>query len=81
MRNLGQIDYSPDQRPNWRIIASLWPYLTEFPGRVLLSLALLVAAKLATVAMPLALKYIVDTVEQARGSEVLLWMPLMLVLA
>ncbi|MDF1630704.1 MAG: ABC transporter ATP-binding protein/permease [Alcanivoracaceae bacterium] len=81
MRNLGQIDYSPDQRPNWRIIASLWPYLTEFPGRVVLSLVLLVAAKLATVAMPLALKYIVDTVEQARGSEVLLWMPLILVLA
>ncbi|WP_229144012.1 ABC transporter ATP-binding protein/permease [Alcanivorax sp. 1008] len=81
MRNLGQIDYSPDQRPNWRIIASLWPYLTEFPGRVVLSLALLVAAKLATVAMPLALKYIVDTVEQARGSEVLLWTPLLLVLA
>lgn len=81
MRNLGQIDYSPDQRPNWRIIASLWPYLTEFPGRVLLSLALLVAAKLATVAMPLALKYIVDTVEQARGSEVIIWLPLVLVLA
>ncbi|MCC1495436.1 ABC transporter ATP-binding protein/permease [Alcanivorax sp. 1008] len=75
------MDYSPDQRPNWRIIASLWPYLTEFPGRVVLSLALLVAAKLATVAMPLALKYIVDTVEQARGSEVLLWTPLLLVLA
>lgn len=81
MRNLGQIDYSPSQRPNWRIIASLWPYLTEFPARVVVSLLLLVAAKLATVAMPLALKYIVDTVEQARGSEVLLWLPLLLVLA
>ncbi|MFN3714065.1 MAG: ABCB family ABC transporter ATP-binding protein/permease [Alcanivoracaceae bacterium] len=81
MRNLGQIDYSPDHRPNWRILRSLGPYLTEFPGRVALSLALLVAAKLATVAMPLALKYIVDSVEAARGSEVILWLPLLLVLA
>jgi ATP-binding cassette, subfamily B, heavy metal transporter len=81
LRNLGQIDYSPDHRPNWRILRSLVPYLGEFPGRVALSLALLVAAKLATVAMPLALKHIVDSVESARGSEVILWLPLLLVLA
>ena len=81
MRTLGHIDYSPDHRPNWRILRSLWPYLTEFPGRVILSLALLVAAKLATVAMPLALKHIVDSVEAARGSDAVLWLPLLLVLA
>jgi ATP-binding cassette, subfamily B, heavy metal transporter len=81
LRSLGQIDYPADHRPNWRIIASLWPYLMEFRGRVLLSLALLVAAKLATVAMPLALKYIVDSVDPARAGEVALMVPLMLVLA
>jgi len=77
----GPADDGPEQSPNWRILRSLWPYLTEFPGRVLLSLALLVAAKLATVAMPLALKHIVDSLEQNRGSEVVLWLPLLLVLA
>jgi len=50
----------PSQRPNWRIIASLMPYLLEFRGRVFLALAFLTIAKLATVAIPLSLKYIVD---------------------
>lgn len=77
----GPVDDGPEQSPNWRILRSLWPYLTEFPGRVLLSVALLVAAKLATVAMPLALKHIVDSLEQSRGSDLVLWLPLMLVLA
>ncbi|MCK5874832.1 MAG: ABC transporter ATP-binding protein/permease [Alcanivoracaceae bacterium] len=44
-------------------------------------MALLVAAKLATVAMPLALKHIVDSLEQSRGSDLVLWLPLLLVLA
>ncbi|PKM22070.1 MAG: metal ABC transporter permease, partial [Gammaproteobacteria bacterium HGW-Gammaproteobacteria-14] len=88
MRSLGQIDYPPGHRPNWRILASLWPYLLEFRGRVLLSLSLLVAAKLATVAMPLALKYIVDSFDSSAGQggvgeavEVVLLVPLLLVLA
>lgn len=90
MRSLGQIDYPPGHRPNWRILASLWPYLLEFRGRVLLSLGLLVAAKLATVAMPLALKYIVDSFDTSTGGasagqgvamDVVLLVPLLLVLA
>jgi len=88
LRSLGQIDYPPGHRPNWRILASLWPYLLEFRGRVLLSLSLLVAAKLATVAMPLALKYIVDSFDSSAGQggvgeavEVVLLVPLLLVLA
>ncbi|MHA7879476.1 MAG: ABCB family ABC transporter ATP-binding protein/permease [Saccharospirillum sp.] len=42
------------------IARSLWPYLWAYKGRVLLSLVFLVAAKGVTVAMPWALKHIVD---------------------
>ncbi|MBI2380132.1 MAG: ABC transporter ATP-binding protein/permease [Gammaproteobacteria bacterium] len=44
----------------WQVVASLWPYLLEFRGRVLLALGLLVLAKLAGIAMPPVLKAIVD---------------------
>lgn len=68
-------------RPDWRIIRQLWPYLMEFRGRVLLSLLLLIAAKLATVAMPVALKYIVDAVEAGEPGTGWLAAPVLLVLA
>lgn len=42
------------------IARSLWPYLWAYKGRVLLALLFLVAAKGVTVAMPWALKHIVD---------------------
>ena len=42
------------------IARSLWPYLWAYKGRVLLALVFLVAAKGVTVAMPWALKHIVD---------------------
>ncbi|MDH5535880.1 MAG: hypothetical protein OEZ08_09980 [Betaproteobacteria bacterium] len=44
----------------WRSVAVLLPYLLDFRGRVLLALTLLVAAKLANVGVPLAMKGIVD---------------------
>jgi ABC-type transport system involved in Fe-S cluster assembly fused permease/ATPase subunit len=44
----------------WRSLAVLLPYLWDFRGRVLLALALLVAAKLANVGVPLVMKEIVD---------------------
>ncbi|MCK0537612.1 ABCB family ABC transporter ATP-binding protein/permease [Alcanivorax quisquiliarum] len=68
-------------RPDWRIIRQLWPYLMEFRGRVLLSLLLLIAAKLATVAMPVALKYIVDALEADEPGTGWLAAPVLLVLA
>ncbi len=80
VRSLSDNDY-PDQAPNWRVLADLWPYLLEFRGRVLLSLALLVGAKLATVAVPVALKYIVDYLEQGGSTDMLVGVPLALVLA
>jgi len=74
-------DYPADHKPDWKIISGLWPYLAEFRGRVVLSLVLLVLAKLATVATPIALKYIVDYLVQNRGADMLLWIPVILVVA
>ena len=71
----------PDPKPNWKIIAGLWPYLAEYKGRVILAVGMLILAKVATVSTPIALKYIVDYLDQSRATEMLLWVPLMLVLA
>lgn len=81
MRAYADNDYPADHKPDWKIISGLWPYLAEFRGRVILSLALLVLAKLATVATPIALKYIVDYLDQNRGADMLLWIPVILVVA
>lgn len=81
MRAYADNDYPADHKPDWKIISGLWPYLAEFRGRVVLSLALLVLAKLATVATPIALKYIVDYLDQNRGADMLLWIPVVLVVA
>jgi len=74
-------DYPADHKPDWKLIAGLWPYLAEYRGRVALALCLLVLAKLATVATPVALKYIVDYLDQTQAADVLLWIPVLLVLA
>ena len=79
MRHMQDTDIQ--SRPDWRIIRQLWPYLMEFRGRVLLSLLLLIAAKLATVAMPVALKYIVDALEAGEPGTGWLAAPVLLVLA
>ncbi|AXS85300.1 ABCB family ABC transporter ATP-binding protein/permease [Marinobacter sp. Arc7-DN-1] len=81
MRAYADNDYPADHKPDWKVIAGLWPYLAEFRGRVALALALLVLAKLATVATPVALKYIVDYLDQTRGADMLLWIPVVLVVA
>ncbi|PXX92654.1 metal ABC transporter permease [Marinobacter vulgaris] len=81
MRAYADNDYPADHKPNWKVISGLWPYLAEFRGRVVLALAFLVISKLATVATPVALKYIVDYLDQNRGGEVLLWIPVLLVVA
>ena len=81
MRAYADNDYPADHKPNWQVIAGLWPYLAEFRGRVILAISLLVFAKLATVATPVALKYIVDYLDQNRDGDLLLWIPVMLVVA
>ncbi|WP_028448928.1 ABCB family ABC transporter ATP-binding protein/permease [Chitinibacter tainanensis] len=51
---------APTQRNQLATLRSLLPYLWQYKLRVILALSLLVAAKLANVAVPLVLKDIVD---------------------
>lgn len=80
MRHFRDNNYSTSHKYNWKIIAGLWPYLAEYRGRVILAVSMLILAKVATVATPIALKYIIDYLDQQRGVEVVLWVPLLLVL-
>lgn len=61
------------------IARSLWPYLWAWRGRVLVALIFLVAAKGVTVAMPWALKHIVDGLDN--DSAQLLAIPVSFLLA
>ncbi|WP_421842117.1 ABCB family ABC transporter ATP-binding protein/permease [Marinobacter algicola] len=81
MRAYADNDYPADHKPDWKVIAGLWPYLAEFRGRVMLALGFLVFSKLATVATPFALKYIVDYLDQNRSGDILIWIPVLLVVA
>ncbi|MDD2776507.1 MAG: ABC transporter ATP-binding protein/permease [Gallionella sp.] len=55
-------------KPNdWQTIRSLLPYLWEFKGRVVIAMVLLVAAKLANVAVPLVLKQIIDEMDKTHA--------------
>jgi ATP-binding cassette subfamily B protein len=52
-------------RSEWKALATLLPYLWSYKGRVLFAIACLIAAKLATVAVPIVLKHIVDAFARA----------------
>ena len=80
MRGHASLVDAPEGPLNWRIIRSLLPYLAEFRGRLFLALGLMGLAKLANVAVPLALKYIVDHFEST-GPDVMLTVPLALLVA
>jgi len=67
-------------RKDWSNIKRLLPYIWDFKGRVGLSLSCLVLSKLAVVGMPLALKEIVDTLDQGQAGNQLLTLPLILLL-
>jgi len=62
---------APTNRNDWKTIRTLLPYLREFRGRVALAMILLIAAKLANVAVPLALKEIVDALSRPHAMLVL----------
>ncbi|KAF0203656.1 MAG: ATP-binding cassette subfamily B [Gallionellaceae bacterium] len=64
-------------RADWRTVSTLLPYLLEFKGRVILVVVLLVLAKLTSVAVPLALKEIVDAMGQPKA---MLTVPVFLVI-
>ena len=71
-------DTEPATPTDLRAIGRLFPYMWEFRGRVFLSLALLLGAKLASVSVPLVLKQIIDTLGKSQASLVL---PLTLIIA
>ncbi len=67
----------PPGDPSLRSLGRLFPYLWEFRGRVLIALALLIGAKLASVAVPVVLKDIIDALDRPRPELVV---PLALIL-
>jgi len=74
----------PDAEParlSWKTLKSLWPYLTEYRGRIVIAMLSLVAAKLATIVVPFILKYIVDGLDSNQLSDKMLALPLGLLLA
>ena len=48
---------------DWTVLKSLIPYFLEFKGRVALAMFFLVLAKTASVLIPFAMKYIVDSLD------------------
>lgn len=80
MRGIKAGDATPhkngkDYALGWReTIRSLWPYLWDFKGRVILAMIALIGAKLATLLMPWALKHIIDGVDPSVRPE--LYLPL-----
>ena len=65
-------------RSDLAVVRSLVPYLRPYLGRIVAALALILAAKLANLLVPLALKRIVDSLEIRPGLAVL---PVALLLA
>lgn len=58
---------------DWRVFFRLWPYLWRWKQRVIIALSLLVVAKVANVAVPLALKHVIDGLDKGYAA---LWIPL-----
>jgi ABC-type transport system involved in Fe-S cluster assembly fused permease/ATPase subunit len=74
----------PDAEParlSWKTLKSLWPYLNEYRGRIVIAMMSLVAAKLATIVVPFILKYIVDGLDSNQLPDKVLALPLGLLLA
>lgn len=60
------------QRDDFKTLRSLAPYLWQYRGRVIAALVALIIAKLATVAVPLALKQIVDSLDASKAQQIAL---------
>lgn len=54
---------SVDGDVNWRVVLKLFPYLLRYRARVVISVLLMVAAKVSGVVMPITLKHIVDSLD------------------
>jgi ATP-binding cassette subfamily B protein len=65
-------------RADWQVLATLVPFLKPFTGRISFALALVLAGKLANLAVPMVLKHLVD---QLNVPKSLLVLPVALLLA
>ena len=63
---------------DFAVVGALLPYLRPYLGRIVLSLGLIIASKVATLFVPLALKQIVDRLNVERSLMIL---PVALLLA
>ena len=71
----------PAARGDWSTLSRLLPYLWQYKWRVLIALALMVAAKLANVSVPLLLKELVDAMSLKPGDpQAVLVVPVALLL-
>lgn len=78
MRRMQQ-PLDPDAKPNWQVIKRVIPYLAEYKVRVILAVSFLALAKMVNVAVPIALKHVVDALDEP-PEWVLLTIPLWLLL-
>ena len=78
MRHM-KMSSDPNAKPNWQVVRRVIPYLAEYKLRVVVAVGFLVLAKLANVAVPVALKYVVDALD-APTELVMLSVPLWLLL-
>jgi ABC-type transport system involved in Fe-S cluster assembly fused permease/ATPase subunit len=65
-------------RDDWQTLRTLFPYLWEYKGRVLLALVCLIAAKFANVGVPLVMKKMVDALS---APDAVLYVPFALLAA
>lgn len=72
-------DSPPLESSSWTNIRKMLPYIWDYRGRVLFALTALVISKLAMVGVPLVMKEIVDTLDDAPGK--VLYLPIGLLLA
>ncbi len=78
----GNFEDEVDSKINWKVLSLIWPYLLEYRTRVLVAMACLVIAKVASVGGPFILKYIVDALDaNSNGATRALLVPVGLVLA
>jgi ABC-type transport system involved in Fe-S cluster assembly fused permease/ATPase subunit len=57
-------EHTDTEKPlNWRLVARIWPFLSESRVRVALALLCLLMAKAAILCIPFILKYLVDTLD------------------
>jgi ATP-binding cassette subfamily B protein len=63
----------PGAKASPRALSGLWPFLLPYRGRIALALLFLVLAAMATLAFPLALRYLIDggLVQADKGAQVL----------